>query len=46
MTATARGPGEIPLPDGARRAEFPDGGHLLNLERPARFNEEVLSFLA
>jgi 3-oxoadipate enol-lactonase len=34
---------EIP---GARRAEFPDAGHLLNLERPARFNEELLSFLA
>ncbi len=35
--------GEIP---GARRQEFPDAGHLLNLERPARFNEDVLSFLA
>lgn len=34
---------EIP---GARRCEFPDAGHLLNLERPARFNEHVLSFLA
>jgi pimeloyl-ACP methyl ester carboxylesterase len=34
---------EIP---GARRQEFPDAGHLLNLERPARFNEELLSFLA
>ena len=26
--------------------EIPDAGHLLNLERPARFNEDVLSFLA
>jgi pimeloyl-ACP methyl ester carboxylesterase len=34
---------EIP---GARREEFPDAGHLLNLERPARFNDELLSFLA
>lgn len=34
---------EIP---GARRHEFPDAGHLLNLERPARFNEDLLSFLA
>ena len=34
---------EIP---GARRQEFPDAGHLLNLERPARFNEDVLGFLA
>jgi 3-oxoadipate enol-lactonase len=34
---------EIP---GARREEFPDAGHLLNLERPARFNEAVLGFLA
>ncbi len=34
---------EIP---GARRQEFPDAGHLLNLERPARFNDDVLSFLA
>ena len=31
---------------GARRLEFPDAGHLPNLERPARFNEEVLRFLA
>ena len=29
---------EIP---GARRQEFPDAGHLLNLERPARFNEDA-----
>jgi pimeloyl-ACP methyl ester carboxylesterase len=34
---------EIP---GARRQEFPDAGHLLNLERPTRFNEDLLSFLA
>ncbi len=34
---------EIP---GARRQEYPDAGHLLNLERPARFNDDVLSFLA
>jgi pimeloyl-ACP methyl ester carboxylesterase len=33
---------EIP---GARRQEFPDAGHLLNLERPARFNEDLLGFL-
>jgi pimeloyl-ACP methyl ester carboxylesterase len=31
---------------GARRREFPDAGHLLNLERPTRFNMDVLSFLA
>ncbi|HEX9042275.1 MAG TPA: alpha/beta fold hydrolase [Trebonia sp.] len=31
---------------GARREEFPDAGHLLNLERPARFTGELLSFLA
>ena len=34
---------EIP---GARRQEYPDAGHVLNLERPTRFNEDVLSFLA
>jgi 3-oxoadipate enol-lactonase len=34
---------EIP---GARREEFPDAGHLLNLERPERFNGHLLSFLA
>jgi len=34
---------EIP---GARRREYPDAGHLLNLERPTRFNEDLLSFLA
>jgi non-heme chloroperoxidase len=34
---------EIP---GARRQEYPDAGHLLNLEQPARFNEDLLSFLA
>jgi pimeloyl-ACP methyl ester carboxylesterase len=35
--------GEIP---GARRQEYPDAGHLLNLEQPTRFNEDLLSFLA
>jgi pimeloyl-ACP methyl ester carboxylesterase len=34
---------EIP---GARRQEYPDAGHLLNLERPTRFNEDLLRFLA
>jgi pimeloyl-ACP methyl ester carboxylesterase len=24
----------------------PDAGHLLNLEQPTRFNEDLLSFLA
>ena len=31
---------------GARREEFPDAGHLLNLERPERFTGHLLSFLA
>jgi pimeloyl-ACP methyl ester carboxylesterase len=34
---------EIP---GARRLKSPGAGHLLNLERPTRFNEDLLSFLA
>jgi 3-oxoadipate enol-lactonase len=34
---------EIP---GAQRQEFPDAGHLLNLEQPERFNRQLLGFLA
>jgi 3-oxoadipate enol-lactonase len=34
---------EIP---GAAREEFPDAGHLLNLEQPERFNRYLLEFLA
>jgi 3-oxoadipate enol-lactonase len=34
---------EIP---GAAREEFPDAGHLLNLEQPDRFNRHLLEFLA
>jgi pimeloyl-ACP methyl ester carboxylesterase len=33
---------EIP---GAQRQEFPDAGHLLNLEQPERFNRHLLRFL-
>jgi 3-oxoadipate enol-lactonase len=33
------------IPD-ARRCEFPDAGHLLNLEAPDTFNARLLSFLS
>jgi pimeloyl-ACP methyl ester carboxylesterase len=47
MTVPARGPREVARPDGGELVvEEAGAGHLLNLERPTRFNEDLLSFLA